>query len=182
MPVLFWGFALGNISGRGKKKLFLFLIVRYIYQSQLTMVCFDFALQISAGMVRRRSSEIETVKLGEKGWLKKETAEAGRQWGRQKDKETEINWDARHIEIKARENEKNMLRCVMWHIIMHPHHITCTHPSMWSLRCSVTYKIKATFLPLTQAWVSASFGPTPDSEKANLLCTLVVKQASIASP
>lgn len=55
------------------------------------MVCFDFALQISAGMVRRRSSEIETVKLGEKGWLKKETAEAGRQWGRQKDKETEIN-------------------------------------------------------------------------------------------
>lgn len=50
------------------------------------------------------------------------------------------------------------------------------------VRCSVTYGIKATFLPLTQAWVSATFGPTPDSEKPNPLYTLVVRQASIASP
>lgn len=41
----------------GGKKLFLFLIVWHIYQSQLTVVCFDFALQISAGTVRHRSTE-----------------------------------------------------------------------------------------------------------------------------
>lgn len=51
MPVLFCGFSLGNISGRGKKALFVFLIVHCIYQSQLTMVCFDFAMQIAAGLV-----------------------------------------------------------------------------------------------------------------------------------
>lgn len=48
MPVLFL-FALGNVSGRGKKMLFLFLIVPHIYQCQLPVACFDFALQILAG-------------------------------------------------------------------------------------------------------------------------------------
>lgn len=41
--------------------------------------------------------------------------------------------------------------------------------------------MEATFLPLTQAGVSATFGPTTDSEKPNPLYTSVVKQASIAS-
>lgn len=84
-----------------KKKPILFLIVQYIYQSQLAMVCFDFVLQISVGRLRHRSTERETeikmVKLGEKGWLKKERAGGGRQWGRQMDKEAKINWETTDI-------------------------------------------------------------------------------------
>lgn len=55
MAVLFCGSALGNMSGGGK--LFLFLIMRYIYQSQITMVCFDFVLQIPTGRVRLIATE-----------------------------------------------------------------------------------------------------------------------------
>lgn len=39
--------------GNSGEKPFLFLTVRYIYQSQLTVVCFDLASQIPAGEVRR---------------------------------------------------------------------------------------------------------------------------------
>lgn len=52
MPALFCGCALGNMSGRKKKKeaLFVFLIARHIYQSQLTMVCLILS-QIPAELV-----------------------------------------------------------------------------------------------------------------------------------
>lgn len=62
-------------------------------------------------------------------------------------------------------------------ITVHPHHITCIHPSLWSLRCSVTYRIKATFLPLTQAfshiWINTRHWETQYT---------VLRQTSVASP
>lgn len=95
------------------------------------------------------------------------------------DKETKI--------IRQTYRNKSKCKCALREIVssditVHSNHITCAHPCMWSLRCSVTNRIKATFLPLTQAWVSATFGPTPGTEKLYPLYTLVVRQASIASP
>lgn len=87
------------------------------------------------------------------------------------------NWaHMRLVEIRV----VRLLHHFVWHITYHK--LGCTNPSMRSPRCSVTFRIKATFLSLTQAWVSATFGPTPDGEKPNPLYTSVVRQASIASP
>lgn len=42
----------------------MFLIVQYISQSQLAMVCFDSALQISAGIARQIDGETDRDKDG----------------------------------------------------------------------------------------------------------------------
>lgn len=101
--------------------------------------------------------------------------------GRPMDKESKINWGTGRSQLfieaytKAQESERmnsaymHWRDRLIWHITMHPH-ITCTHPSLWSPRCWITYRIKATFLPLTQVCVSAIFGST-DSEKLNPLYT-----------